>query len=82
MEIAGIKESDLHIKGYHLSRYSDKGDYSMDNCRFIHYLDNYAEKKVSEKSRKASAENIRNYNKKKNDCHQYDDEKYVNTKVI
>lgn len=62
MQEANINENDLHIKGYHLSRFNDEGDYSITNCRFIHYLENYAEKKVSAKSRLASSNNILKYN--------------------
>lgn len=54
MREAGIQESDLHIKGYHLSRYFDNGAYKEGNCRFVPYLDNYAEKKVSAKASAAS----------------------------
>lgn len=65
MEIANITIEDLHIKGYHLSRYNDSGGYSPENCRFIYYLDNYAEKKVSDKQRLASSINMSRYNEKK-----------------
>ena len=68
MEEANITIKDLHITGYHLSRNNDSGAYEIGNCRFKPYLENYAEKKLSEKSRKASIENISKYNlsRKKN----------------
>jgi hypothetical protein len=56
---AGLTADDLHIKGYHLSRYCDSGAYEIGNCRFVHYLDNYGEKKISDKARAASAENLK-----------------------
>ena len=62
MEESSLTIDDLHIKGYHLSRFGDTGPYSIDNCRFVHYLVNYAEKKVSDKARAASRQNILNYN--------------------
>jgi hypothetical protein len=51
---AEITYKDIGNKGYHLARYNDEGAYEVENCRFIHYLENIKEKKVSEKSRKAS----------------------------
>lgn len=57
MEEAGVETKDLHIKGYHLSRNNDTGAYEIGNCRFVHYLVNYAEKKVSPKARAASRRN-------------------------
>lgn len=58
MEEAQIGVDDLHIKGYHLSRFNDSGEYSKTNSRFVHYLVNYSEKKVSEKASEASRRNI------------------------
>lgn len=58
---ANVTVDDLHIKGYHLARYHDRGAYSIDNCRFIPYLDNYSEKVISEKERNAGKENLRRY---------------------
>ena len=57
MKAAGITTDDLHIKGYHLARYEDSGSYEVGNCRFVHYLVNYGEKKVSPKAREASRRN-------------------------
>lgn len=65
MNEANITIDDLHIKGYHLSRTNDTGAYEIGNCRFKHYLINYAEKKVSDKARKASSENMKRLNKKR-----------------
>lgn len=65
MESAKIKSSDLHIKGYHLSRFEDKGNYTFENCRFIHYSLNYKEKKISRASREASKRNIILANKRR-----------------
>lgn len=62
VETAGLTEDDLHIKGFHLSRFNDEGAYEVGNCRFVHYLVNYSEKKVSEKASAASRQNILNYN--------------------
>ncbi len=59
---ANVDTNDLHIKGYHLARYNDSGDYSINNCRFILYLDNYRERKVSERSRQSSRDNIIKFN--------------------
>lgn len=61
MNEANIGIDDLHIKGYHLSRYNDSGDYVVGNCRFIPYLENYSEKKISDLSREASSKNISKY---------------------
>lgn len=45
-------------KGYHLARYNDSGPYEVGNCRFITANENYQEKSISEKSRKASKNNV------------------------
>ena len=66
MEDANISIDDLHIKGHHLSRYNDSGSYTKDNCRFVPYLVNYSEKKVSDKARNASRQNMIRYRKSKN----------------
>ena len=58
MESSNITLDDLHIKGHHLSHYNDSGAYEIGNCRFVHYLENYAEKKISDKAREASRRNI------------------------
>lgn len=60
---AAISYNDLGIKGYHLARFNDTGDYSKDNCRFVWYTENYAEKKISEKSRIAAKANIEKFQK-------------------
>ena len=65
MKEANITVDDLHIKGYHLSRKNDEGPYKMGNCSFKYYLDNYAEKKISDKARNASSENMKKLNNKK-----------------
>jgi hypothetical protein len=57
---AGITADDLGNTGYHLARYDDQGDYEIDNCRFIYYLENVREKKISDKSREASKRNMMN----------------------
>lgn len=59
MNEAGIVSSQWNHKGFHLSRYNDSGAYCAGNCRFVPYCVNYAEKKVSEKSRDASKRNAR-----------------------
>lgn len=59
LQDAGICSSDLGIKKYHLSRHNDSGGYTVGNCEFKWYLDNLSERKVSDKSRKASANNIK-----------------------
>src|SRR4051812_37096257 len=70
---AGIKSSDCGIKKYHLSRFEDQGNYEVGNCRFIFYLKNYFEKKISDKSREAGRQNITIYNLSKTNedkrCH-------------
>lgn len=45
---AGITNPEqIHNTGYHLSRYGDAGDYSVDNCRFLPYKENAAEKYIN-----------------------------------
>jgi hypothetical protein len=44
MRRAKIVSSQLGIRGYHLSRKGDVGDYVVGNCRFLWYKKNYAEK--------------------------------------
>lgn len=56
---ANIKSSDLGIKGYHLARFNDSGAYEVGNCRFIHYTENLAERKVNDSWRAASSSNAR-----------------------
>lgn len=41
---AGIKSSDIGPGGYHLSRYKDRGDYEVGNCRFVPYQVNMDER--------------------------------------
>lgn len=62
---AGITPKDWNLRGYHLSRYNDQGNYEIGNCRFILASQNYREKKISQASRAASARNIAIANKKK-----------------
>ena len=57
LEEAGITHEDIGNNGYHLARYNDEGAYEIGNCRFIFYKENIAEKKISEKSRRASRKN-------------------------
>lgn len=61
----GFKSSDLGFTGNNivLARYEDNGDYTIDNCRFVTQLENVQEKKITEKSRIASANNITKLNK-------------------
>lgn len=60
-EEAGITWRQMSIKGWHLARTFDLGAYEIGNCRFVPYLQNFLERKVSERSRKASSHNIRKY---------------------
>ena len=60
---AGITAEDIGNKGYHLARYNDKGDYKIGNCRFIYYIENIKEKKLTDKNKRAAIQNITNYNK-------------------
>lgn len=55
---AGITSSKLGTNQYHLSRYNDCGNYVVGNCRFIWCLENYSEKKISDKCRQAASNNI------------------------
>jgi hypothetical protein len=61
---AKLMSSDLGFKGYKfvLARINDSGDYRYDNCRFITQTENATEKKISDKSREASRQNITAYN--------------------
>ena len=58
---AGLKSSDLGFTGkcYVLARYNDKGNYTVNNCRFITQYDNSKEKVLTEKSRNSSRENVK-----------------------
>ncbi len=56
---AGIKSSQLGVRGYHLARYGDVGPYAVGNCRFVPYLVNQAEKKMDPE--KVSAGLLRYY---------------------
>lgn len=62
---SGFKSSDLGFTGNNivLARYGDNGDYTIDNCRFITQFENIQEKKITEKSRIASANNMTKLNK-------------------
>lgn len=62
---SGFKSSDLGFTGNNivLARYEDNGDYTIDNCRFITQFENIQEKKITEKSRIASANNMIKLNK-------------------
>lgn len=62
---SGFKSSDLGFTGNNivLARYGDNGDYTIDNCRFITQFENIQEKKITEKSRIASANNMIKLNK-------------------
>lgn len=64
---AGLVSSQLGFTGdmYVLARYNDEGNYTYGNCRFIKQLHNARERKVSDKSRKASSENMKRYNSTK-----------------
>jgi hypothetical protein len=56
---ANITSKDIAHNGYHLARYNDSGAYKIGNCRFIYYKENYAERKVSDRSRNASMINVK-----------------------
>ena len=58
MRKSNISIDDIGIKKYHLARYNDTGCYEIGNCRFVYYLINLREKKISNKSRKASRKNL------------------------
>ena len=64
---ANLKTEDLGFsgKGYVLARYNDKGPYKYGNCRFITQSQNAKEKRVTEKSRKASSLNMKKLNAKR-----------------
>ena len=55
---AGITWEQWSFKGYHLSRYNDSGNYELGNCRFLFWLENWREKKISEKMRQHSIRQI------------------------
>jgi len=59
LDDAGITVDDWSIRGYHLARYNDSGNYELGNCRFITYAENIAERKTSEAMRVAASRNIR-----------------------
>lgn len=58
---AGLVSSKLGFTGekYVLARYNDSGNYTVDNCRFITQKENVAERRISEKSRTTSRENVK-----------------------
>lgn len=57
MERAGIVSSQIGPSGYHLARYGDVGDYTINSCRFVPAAVNLREKKVSGRQRAASGRN-------------------------
>lgn len=66
MEKNNLRSSNLGFSSkdkFVLARYQDQGHYSVGNCRFITQKENAIEKTITEKSRKASSENIRKFNK-------------------
>jgi hypothetical protein len=67
MRKAGIKSSDCGVKGYHLSRSGDKGDYTLKNCNFVWFTENLLTKQTTEKARAASSKNLTKYNQVKNE---------------
>ncbi len=78
MEDVGITVDDLHIKGYHLSRYNDSGDYCIGNCRFVDYRVNYAEKKITDKIRTTSRKNIKAFK----DSQSFHDRSIIAKKIV
>ena len=58
---AGLFSSQLGYKGegYVLARFNDCGDYDVSNCRFVTHKENVSERRVSEKSRMASRQNVK-----------------------
>ena len=54
---AGIKAEDVGNKGYHLSRINDEGPYTYENCRYIPWHENLAERKTSMAMKRASSKN-------------------------
>jgi len=58
LDETGITADDIGIAKYHLARYNDEGSYEYGNCRFIHYLENVKEKKISFASIEASKKNV------------------------
>ena len=80
VRLANIKSSQIGFKSkekYVLARYNDCGDYQLGNCRFITQKENAQEKKVSEKSRKASSRNIKKFRNKLTE----EDKKVINKKI-
>lgn len=61
MSEAGITYDQVGPAGYHLARYNDTGPYAMGNCRFIWYLQNLQEKKISDLQRETSSRNGKCY---------------------
>ncbi len=55
---AGITSSQCGIRGYHLARNNDSGPYAVGNCAFVWYKENLLAKKSTNKSRRASQQNI------------------------
>jgi hypothetical protein len=60
---ANITSTDIKPNGYHLSRFNDSGAYEVGNCRFLFHKENIKERKISDKNRQASKENISKFNK-------------------
>jgi hypothetical protein len=59
LQEANISPDDVAPAGYHLARYNDTGPYEYGNCRFVYYVVNVAEKKISDKHRAAAARNMK-----------------------
>lgn len=58
---ANIDYCDIKPNGFHLARYNDVGEYSINNCRFITHTENFKERKLSAKSSNSSRINIVKY---------------------
>lgn len=56
---ASISVEQWSLRGYHLARYNDAGNYEINNCRFITAAANRSEKKISEKMKIANEKNLR-----------------------
>lgn len=47
LSLAKIKSSNVGVSLYHLARYGDIGPYKIGNCRFVTYLVNLSEQKIT-----------------------------------
>ena len=56
---AGIGPDDIGIKGYHLARYGDTGGYTVDNCRYVPWYVNLAERRTTSRMIDASKQNVK-----------------------